>query len=327
MAEATKPSAESVMEGHDGGPDWEVRKQAAFESRHGGSIWYRKWCPQSKAVAMLFIAHGLHSHSGRWSKVAHHYTEKGYLVFANDYVGHGLTAKALEGVKPGIVDNYKKMSDDFAQFIAKMVEEEQDKTLPVFILGHSMGSLVATVAVEACQEHPTVGPRFKKLALSGCPIVPGPGSASPFGLRFLYPLNRKPKLVRTIAGWMAKMDAGGPAAPIDQAGLSTDPEVAQEAAVDPLMVKGSVRNKTAFEVIKLIQATKECADKVTVPTHLMHGADDDIAYPSGSEEMKSLLTSSSDVDLQVYDGVRHEVLKHTDAFPRAVAALDKHWGV
>ena len=27
---------------------------------------------------------------------------------------------------------------------------------------------------------------------------------------------RKPKLVRTISGWLAKMDAGGPAAPIDQ---------------------------------------------------------------------------------------------------------------
>ncbi|CAN0476309.1 unnamed protein product, partial [Hapterophycus canaliculatus] len=38
----------------------------------------------------VFIAHGLHSHSGRWSKVAHHYTEKGFLVFANDHVGHGL---------------------------------------------------------------------------------------------------------------------------------------------------------------------------------------------------------------------------------------------
>lgn len=31
----------------------------------------------------------------------------------------------------------------------------------------------------------------------------------------------------------------------------------------------------------------------------MHGADDDIAYPSGSEEMKSLLASSSVVELQV----------------------------
>lgn len=44
--------------------------------------------------------------------------------------------------------------------------------------------------------------------------------------------------------------------------LSTDPDVALEAAVDPLMVKGSVRNKTAFEVIKLIQAAKESASKV-----------------------------------------------------------------
>ena len=36
-----------------------------------------------------------------------------------------------------------------------------------------------------------------------------------------------------------------------------------------------------------------------MPTHLMHGGDDDIAYVSGSEEMKSLLTSCSDVELQV----------------------------
>lgn len=155
--------------------------------------------------------------------------------------------------------------------------------------------------------------------------------------------------------------------------LSNDPEVAQEVAVDPLMVKGSVRNKTAFEVFKLIQAAKEGAGKVrtfaacdmcvrvlgvaserccartsagglstkqhrlyycresvvwpsayaqrnpvhvaraylptsfccqvSVPTFLMHGAADDIAYPSGSEEMKSLLTSSSDVELQVISHV------------------------
>lgn len=35
-----------------------------------------------------------------------------------------------------------------------------------------------------------------------------------------------------------------------------------QAAVDPLMVKGSVKNKTAFEVIKLIAAAKEGAEKV-----------------------------------------------------------------
>lgn len=44
--------------------------------------------------------------------------------------------------------------------------------------------------------------------------------------------------------------------------LSADPEVALEAAVDPLMVKGSVKNKTAFEAVKLIEAAKEGAGKV-----------------------------------------------------------------
>lgn len=49
---------------------------------------------------------------------------------------------------------------------------------------------------------------------------------------------------------------------LSPASLSVDPEVALEAAVDPLMVKGSVRNKTAFEVFKLIVAAKEGAGKV-----------------------------------------------------------------
>ncbi|CAM9819460.1 unnamed protein product, partial [Hapterophycus canaliculatus] len=159
-------------------------------------------------------------------------------------------------------------------------------------------------------------PSSGRCCISGCPIVPGPGSASPFGARFLYPISRKPRLLRTLSGWLAKMDPGGPAAPIDKGermnpsfrlcfpcvcagSLSTDPEVALEAAADPLMVKGSVRNKTAFEVIKLIQVAKECASKVSVPTFLLHGADDDIAYPSGSEEMKTLMTASSSVDILV----------------------------
>ncbi|CAM9792654.1 unnamed protein product [Pylaiella littoralis] len=327
MAAATPvPTAESVTEGHDGGPEWEGREKASFESRHEGRVWYRKWAPQSSAVAMLFIAHGLHSHSGRWSKVAHHYTEKGYLVFANDHIGHGLTVEAAQGGKSGVVYDYRHMTDDFGQMIEEVIDKEEDKTLPVLILGHSMGSLVATVAAKNCVEHPTVGPRFTKLALSGCPLVPGPGSASPFGLRWLYPINRKPGLVRRLAGCMAKLDPAGPAAPIIQDSLSTDPEVALEAKVDPLMVKGSTRNKTAFEVMKLIQAAKKSASKISVPALLIHGGDDDIACPSGSVEMKSLLTASSAVDLKVYDGARHEVLKHKDKFDRVVAALDEHWG-
>lgn len=60
--------------------------------RRGNTIKYRRWSPKvgTKAAAMLVIVHGLHEHSGRWAEVAHSYTKKGYLVYANDHIGHGL---------------------------------------------------------------------------------------------------------------------------------------------------------------------------------------------------------------------------------------------
>ncbi|CAN0129898.1 unnamed protein product, partial [Laminaria digitata] len=75
-------------------------------------------------------------------------------------------------------------------------------------------------------------------------------------------LRRNAARLRRLAGMMARMDPKGPAAPIDQDALSKDPNVALEATADLLMVKGRVRNKTAFEVIKLIQVAKESASKV-----------------------------------------------------------------
>lgn len=46
------------------------------------------------------------------------------------------------------------------------------------------------------------------------------------------------------------------------AALSKDGRVKVEAMVDPLMVKGCIRNKTAYEIIKMIQAVREIAHKV-----------------------------------------------------------------
>ena len=50
--------------------------------------------------------------------------------------------------------------------------------------------------------------------------------------------------------------------PPPPAALSKDPEVEMEAAVDPLMVKGSIRNTTAYEIIRMMQAVRDNANKV-----------------------------------------------------------------
>ncbi|CAM9543415.1 unnamed protein product [Ascophyllum nodosum] len=316
----------AVIAAQDGGPEWEGRNKAFFDNRRGNKTWFRRWAPKAgnKAIAMLFIVHGLHSHGGRWAQVAHYYTAKDYLVFAHDHLGHGLTAQADEGTS-GVVDDFTKMTDDFTEFVEKMVDDQEDKTLPVLILGHSMGSAVATLATKNCLENPALRTRIKKLVLTGCPLVPGPAAASPLGMRFLFPLTKNTGLMRGAAWMLASVSPKGYAAPIEKAALSKDPEVEMEAAVDPLMVKGSIRNITAYEIIRMMQAVRDNAHKITVPTLIMHGADDQIAYLSGSEQLRDMLTGCEDVRMEVYPGVLHEVLRHREHFDGAMAVLDQHW--
>ncbi|CAM9816475.1 unnamed protein product [Discosporangium mesarthrocarpum] len=96
-----------------------------------------------------------------------------------------------------------------------MVKEEGDKSIPVYILGHSMGSLVATVATSELEKSPGVGLHLKKLILSGCPLVVGPGAGSPLGLKWLHPFTRNPKRTMRLTKAMAWMDPNGPASPLD----------------------------------------------------------------------------------------------------------------
>lgn len=316
-----------ISAAQDGGPDWEDREKGNFVSRQGDSIKYRRWGPKpgTKPLAMLMICHGLHEHSGRWAHVAHAYTEKGYIVFAADHVGHGMTAAARDPADAGVVDDYTKLPDNFVEFVEKMAEKEEDKTMPIFILGHSMGSLIVTAAAKGCQQSTTVGARFKKLVLSGCALVPGPSAASPFGFRFLYPLVRNDTVMRGFFSVLSWVSPKGPAAPIVTDGLSLDPHVAEENRLDPLVVQGNIRNKTAYEMLKLVQVVRQSASEVKVPTMIIHGGKDDICYPEGSQEMEKLLTSCPDKTIKIYDDLLHEVLNHKESFQVVLADLQAFW--
>ena len=90
--------------------------------------------------AVLQIAHGMAEHAARYARVAERLTAAGYAVYANDHRGHGRTAPTPADL------GYFADHDGFRRAVRDMVALSeriaQDRPgLPLFLLGHSMGSL------------------------------------------------------------------------------------------------------------------------------------------------------------------------------------------
>jgi alpha-beta hydrolase superfamily lysophospholipase len=109
--------------------------------------------------------------------------------------------------------------------------------VPCYLFAHSMGTLIATLALRQLQ------PTIKAAVFSGCPIFPGYASSSPFGVRALYPLTQTGVAIY-LAQLLASMDPKGPAAPILFDGLFSDEESKQRLLKDRRRVEGEVMNKT-----------------------------------------------------------------------------------
>ncbi len=101
-----------------------------------------RWKPDAGASkAVVQIAHGMAEHAGRYARTAEQLTAAGYTVYADDHRGHGRTALA-----PGDLgyladhDGFARVSEDLYRLNRRITEDHPD--LPLYLLGHSMGSLV-----------------------------------------------------------------------------------------------------------------------------------------------------------------------------------------
>ncbi len=97
------------------------------------------WMPETEEPAGVFqLAHGIGEHIGRYGELAGFLTERGYIVFGNDHLGHGLT-----GEKRGFISDsggWDAMEADFEALYR--IASEKYSGLPYFMLGHSMGSFL-----------------------------------------------------------------------------------------------------------------------------------------------------------------------------------------
>ena len=102
----------------------------------GVRLHYRSW-PAPAERAVLLVSHGLGEHGGRYAQVAEELAAHGITVHAIDHRGHGRS----EG-RRGHVAHFGEFVRDFETFRVA-VAKEHPSGAPLFLLGHSMGGLIA----------------------------------------------------------------------------------------------------------------------------------------------------------------------------------------
>lgn len=129
------------------------------------------WLPNEHPKAVLVVAHGLAEHAARYQELAETMVAAGVAVYAADHRGHGRTAKRAKDL--GLFaeeDGWDLALDDLESVIAHA--SAMHKGLPVFLLGHSMGSALARCYASEHSE------KLAGLILTGTLRDPGlPGKA------------------------------------------------------------------------------------------------------------------------------------------------------
>jgi alpha-beta hydrolase superfamily lysophospholipase len=233
-----------------------------------GRIAVREWHAAEPRYVVLLI-HGYGEHAGRYEHVAQRLVESGATVLAHDQLGHGRS----DGERVLVED-----VDDLVADVRSLLEFARAKHegLPVALIGHSMGGIVATLFA---QRHPgSVG----ALVLSG-PVIGG----NP-GFQALLAMDPIPEV------------------PIDPATLSRDPAVGEAYAADPLVWHGAFKRQTLEALFSAIDAIADGPNLGPLPTLWIHGELDALAPLAQTRPAIERIRGEM-LEERIYAGAQHEV--------------------
>lgn len=99
----------------------------------GFAMW--KWETDQEAKAVIVIIHGAMEHHGRYGWLIEMWRSAGYHVVMGDLPGQGMTSRSMRGH----IESFEEYLIEVKDWIQAAYQFE----LPVFVIGHSMGGLVA----------------------------------------------------------------------------------------------------------------------------------------------------------------------------------------
>jgi len=261
-----------------------IANQTEFQiqlTRRGAlTCWARENGASGRGVGIL---HGLGDHAGRYAHLGQVLAEHGFAVQALDLPGHGKSYG-----KRGHVASWDEYRASVTAWMDRAQAESPARRWT--LLGQSMGCFVT---LDWALENPG---RVERLILA----------APPFQLA-MRPSMLKVKIAQALVKFWPGFSQGNMILP---SMLSHDQAVVREHMEDPL-VHYRISARLFYEFQMMRASLQRRAPELKIPTLILHGGDDPIASPEGSERW-ARLTPPGLVTVRVYPGLFHEVLKEVE---------------
>jgi acylglycerol lipase len=247
----------------------------------GLELFVRSWRPSGSARALVAIVPGFNSHSGYYEWPARQLTARGYAVYAVDLHGRGRS----DGER-FYVDEFEDYVRDVEALVA--LAKSSEPTLPIFMLGHSAGGVVACVYT---LDHP--GALAGLVCESFAHEVPAPDFALAVfkGLSHVFPHAHILRLKNEQ--------------------FSRDPAAVRAMNEDPLIAHETQPTQTLAAMVRADERLRREFPSITLPVLILHGTADQATRPSGSQRFYDT-AGSGDKTLKLYDGHFHDLLNDVD---------------
>lgn len=278
-----------------------------LDSVSGGKLHACCWASEGTPKAVVQIVHGIAEHVARYDHFARYLNAQGYLVVAEDHMGHGksICEETPQGCFAG---GWDAAVEDCCRLMQLTMEKYPG--VPYILFGHSMGSFLARSMLI---KHPDSG--IKAAIICGSAWMPGlviQGGKLISGL-----LNRGEKARQPSTQLQGIMFSGydkrikDPRTPCDW--LTRDEAVVDAYVADPLcgFAPTPTLANAMMNGLLYIQNTANLKRmNKNLPIYFIAGAEDPVGgYGEGVRKAAQMFIRSGmkHVSVKLYPGCRHEI--------------------